>query len=97
MGDIQNQIEGAGIIMDGSEGNSRLIPEGLEIWRYIHTMMQRTCGLGSGMMRATGWQEDVSHDTNQEQDEQDCQGKSSKMVHHVIHAERDRDRAETAR
>lgn len=35
------------------------------------------------MMRAAGWQDDMSCNANQQQEEQENQGESSEMVHHL--------------
>lgn len=69
MGDIQNQIKGAGIILSEFEGNARLIPGRLEICWHVNAVMDSTRGLGEDMLRSIDWQDDMSHHADQEQDE----------------------------
>ena len=73
--------------------NARLVPEGLKIRWQINTVMDSARGLGDKMIRPADWRKHMSCNTDQEQDEQKCQGESSEGYHLAIHVKRDRDRA----
>ena len=81
--DIQNKTESARIIMSGFKRNTGSIPEWLKAHRHIDAVMEGACGFGEDMMRAAGWQDDMSCNANQQQEEQENQGESSEMVHHL--------------
>jgi len=72
--DVQNQIESTGTVKAGFDGNNWLVPGWWQNTWNSHTMMESACGLREEMLRAAGWQDGVSHHTDQEQNKQNCQG-----------------------